>query len=113
MDTGTDGPAKRGRPAGSLNKTSMDMPLGNGVLFEDNGCQYSPTCLTCPLPQCKYDVYTSPTAAAKLRRKDVANSDACVIPLLWIGLSTKEIAERAGVAVRTVYRVMARHKEPD
>ena len=23
--------------------------------YEDTGCEVSPSCLTCPLPQCKYD----------------------------------------------------------
>ena len=30
MDTGTDGATRRGRPVGSLNTISMDMPLDNG-----------------------------------------------------------------------------------
>jgi len=66
--------------------------------YQDRGCDVSPTCLACPLPQCRYDMrhgLSSMQSAERKRR---------VAKMLDDGANVGEIAAALGVATRTVYR---------
>ena len=74
--------------------------------YEDTGCEVSPSCLNCPLPQCKYD---DPVWFQRYRRmgRDMKvwrtiNSES---------LTAEEAARRFSVTVRTVFRIMRRCRE--
>jgi hypothetical protein len=93
----------------------MSKPLFAGVMldavpemyhYEDTGCEVSPSCLNCPLPQCKYD---DPVWFQRYRRmgRDMKvwrtiNSES---------LTAEEAARRFSVTVRTVFRIMRRCRE--
>ena len=64
----------------------------------DDGCEFSASCLTCPLPECKWDDPTiTRTFMAVARALEVRQ-------LIREGLSSEEIAARLGVSARTVQR---------
>ena len=74
--------------------------------YEDTGCEVSPSCLNCPLPQCKYD---DPVWFQRYRRMGrymkgwrTINSES---------LTAEEAARRFSVTVRTVFRIMRRCRE--
>jgi hypothetical protein len=74
--------------------------------YEDTGCEVSQSCLNCPLPQCKYD---DPLWYQKHRR---LAKDLKVLSVMRIeGLSVEEAAERFGVTVRTIFRIMRRCRD--
>ena len=68
--------------------------------YEDDGCEISPSCLSCPLPKCKYDDPGWVTRARKAARA------AKIRSLYAQGLSQKEVARRVGVSKRTVLRTL-------
>lgn len=59
-----------------------------------------PSCLTCPLPQCRYDM-ESKQAAMLLRDRPVAD-------LLAGGRSAEDVAAALGISRRSVYRAKRR-----
>ena len=61
-----------------------------GSLFDDKGCEAAPSCLACPLPQCKDDDPRWYNRLVK-RRQD-----------------QELVAAQFGVTVRTVFRVQER-----
>lgn len=69
--------------------------------YRDDGCEVSPSCLACPLPECKYD---SPEAIVRAR-KEARNR--VVMELRANGIPPSEIAKQLGVAERTVFRDIA------
>ncbi len=74
--------------------------------YEDTGCEVSPSCLDCPLPQCKYD---DPTWFQRHRR--IARDLKVWSTMQSEGLTVEEAAERFSVTVRTVFRIMRRCRE--
>ncbi len=76
--------------------------------YEDTGCEVSASCLTCPLPQCKYD---DPVWFQRHRR--MARDLRVWSAIRSEGLSVEEAAERFSVTVRTVFRVIRRCREAD
>jgi hypothetical protein len=74
--------------------------------YEDTGCEISPACLSCPLPQCKYD---DPVWFQKHRR--IARDLKMWSAIRAEGLSVEEAADRFSVTVRTVFRIMQRCRE--
>ena len=74
--------------------------------YEDTGCEVSPSCLNCPLPQCKYD---DPGWFQKHRR--IARDLRVWSTMRSEGLSVEEVAEHFSVTVRTVFRIMRRCRE--
>ena len=65
-----------------------------------DGCDVAPHCLSCPLPQCKYD------DPAELRRMRRAERAAAIDARIASGMSAREIAADDGINVRTVYRTL-------
>ena len=76
--------------------------------YEDTGCEVSPSCLSCPLPQCKYD---DPGWFQKHRR--MARDLKVWSTIQSGGLSVEEAAARFSVTVRTVFRIMQRCREAE
>ena len=74
--------------------------------YEDTGCEVSPSCLNCPLPQCKYD---DPVWFQRYRRM---GRDMKVWRTIDSeSLTAEEAARRFSVTVRTVFRIMRRCRE--
>lgn len=71
--------------------------------YEDTGCEVSPSCLSCPLPQCKYD---DPVWFQQHRR--MARDLKVWSTMQSEGLNVEEAADRFSVTVRTVFRIMRR-----
>ncbi len=68
--------------------------------YRDNGCDVSPSCLTCPLPRCRYEEPGGLRALLnKTRDEQIVNQRASGVPVA-------ELATRFGVSRRTVFRVL-------
>lgn len=65
-----------------------------------DGCQHSPSCLTCPLPQCKYDV--------QYYRPHPRQAEA--FKLVNQGILVRHAAEAVGVSERAVHRWLAKER---
>ena len=76
--------------------------------YEDTGCEVSPSCLNCPLPQCKYD---DPDWFQRHRR--FARDLRMWSTIQLEGLSAQEAADRFSVTVRTVFRIIQRCREAE
>ena len=74
--------------------------------YEDTGCEVSPSCLTCPLPQCKYD---DPVWFQKYRR--MSRDLKVWNTMQGEGLTADQAAERFSVTVRTIFRIMRRCRD--
>lgn len=73
------------------------------MAFRDTGCDVHPACLTCPLPQCRYD------EPGWRQREERLERDAEIARMrARHGLSVEELAARFGVSTRTVHRVLSR-----
>ena len=69
--------------------------------YRDDGGEISPTCLRCPLPQCKYD---DPRWFLRERRKE---RDRLVLEVKEReSLSVDEVAHRFVLSRRTVFRIL-------
>jgi hypothetical protein len=70
--------------------------------YSDSGCDLYPSCLSCPLPRCRYD---DPGGAAAMLR---TGRNAAIARLASRdGLTVEELARAFGVSRRTVFRVLA------
>lgn len=67
------------------------------IHYRDDGCSIAPSCLSCPLPACRYDL-PAKQAGALLRA-------AWVRGLMRRGLTTDEIAAELNTSRRSVYRL--------
>ena len=76
--------------------------------YEDTGCEISPSCLTCPLPQCRFD---DPIWFQQQRR--LAKDFRVWNTIQSEGLTAEEAAERFSVTVRTIFRIMRRCREAE
>ena len=71
--------------------------------YHDDGCEVSPSCLKCPLPQCKHD---DPNWLQRQRQKE--RDRGVVASLREDGLSVPEVAARFELSQRTVFRILKR-----
>ena len=69
--------------------------------YRDEGCDLFASCLTCPLPRCRYDV---PGGARTLLNR-VRDEEIRQLRL-ELGLPVDEIARRYRVSGRTVFRIL-------
>ena len=74
--------------------------LSDDVEWRDEGCEFFPSCLNCPLPRCVED---EPRGQQRLR---MAARKRRMAELRRRGKSVKEIAELFGVSRRTVQRAL-------
>jgi hypothetical protein len=71
--------------------------------YRDEGCDFHPSCLTCPLPRCRYDEPGGVRALLNLGR------DREIFHLRRRqGLAVETLARRYGVSRRTVFRILQR-----
>ncbi len=69
--------------------------------YADNGCNLYPSCLTCPLPKCRYD---DPGGASAMLR---TGRDASIARLAdQAGTTVDTLARQFGVSRRTIFRVL-------
>lgn len=68
--------------------------------YRDEGCQLSPSCLSCPLPRCRYDEPESRRDPGKELR------DRAIRNLHRSGIGAPELASRFGLSKRSVYRIL-------
>lgn len=71
--------------------------------YADTGCDWHPTCLTCPFVRCRYDEDTG-----AVKRHAGRQRDRRIVDLQRRGKTINVIAARFGVSRRTVFRVLAR-----
>lgn len=83
-------------------KAADDLP--ENTWYRDTGCSVSPSCLNCPLEQCRYDV---PNGLITLKRYA---RDAEAVQLMQSGLTIEEIADRMHLTQRTVWRATQRYR---
>jgi hypothetical protein len=75
--------------------------LPEHTTFRDTGCSVSPSCLTCPLPRCRYDLKNGVASIRTDVRADEARR------LKAEGWGIKAIAMQMGVTRRSVFRWFA------
>ena len=81
---------------------SIDL-LPEAFPYRDNGCEVSPSCLSCPLPKCKYDDPGWLIRARRAKRdQDVLTAHRCQES------TTVELTRRFHVSQRTIHRILAR-----
>ena len=68
-------------------------------IYRDTGCELAPACLSCPLPQCKYDM-------PFLISTEKANRNRTIVELTGKGLRIIDIAREAGCNEKTVRLVL-------
>ena len=68
--------------------------------YRDNGCDVHPSCLTCPLPRCRYE---EPGGLRALLNK---TRDKRIVAQRATGVPVAELAARFSVSRRTVFRVL-------
>src|SRR5712692_3597465 len=68
--------------------------------YRDDGCEVSPSCMSCPLPRCRYD------EPGGLRGLVNSYRDGQMLELRLKGAPVEALAERFGVSRRTVFRIL-------
>jgi len=69
--------------------------------YNDEGCEFSDSCLNCPLPMCVHD---EPGGRQRLLKR--WRAEEMVRLFVVEGKSTKELAQIFGISLRTAQRVM-------
>ena len=80
--------------------------------YPDNGCWASLTCLTCPLPKCKYDM----TLSEVIRYRSLIKGEPTITERVTMlenqgkarHVAVTIVAKEEGVATRTIHRWMDR-----
>ena len=97
----------RARESAKTNTTGHEAEYHENKYHEDKGCEASPSCLTCPLPQCKHD---DPSSFLKFKQ---AKKDLSIFNAMQAeNLTVEEAAERFSTTTRTVLRILRRSPEP-
>ena len=95
----------------SMRPTGHEMNL---EIMPDTGCQYSPSCLACPLPVCKYDNPGLEIHLARgqswVRVEKLKAKDREIMDALGQGVTHVVAAKMFGVTARTIARVSARNR---
>lgn len=68
--------------------------------YRDDGCDVHPSCLSCPLPRCRYEEPGGLRALLNEAR------DREIVELRSRGVSVAELASRFAVSRRTIFRVL-------
>ena len=69
-------------------------------------CEVAPSCLNCPLPQCKYDQRADKLTLERWRR-----DQEIALEIQREGLTHLDAAKRFGVAPRTIARIVVRYRK--
>ena len=87
----------RGVPSGIDRLTAK----GLDKMAKNTGCELHNDCLTCPLPQCQYDVHgPGRNVLRRQEREELIKQKHC-------SESMEEIADELGVSTQTVRRALA------
>ena len=93
-------------------RTQLKLPLSAGkgrvradalpefTRYRDDGCDVHHSCLSCPLPRCRYE------EPGGLRALLNETRDQQILELRAEGVPVGELADRFGVSRRTVFRVL-------
>ena len=95
-------------PAGALLDDENDTNYYRGVVA-DHGCEFSPSCLTCPLRVCKHDDVL--VANQAVREVNDAKRGKLYFDMLETDdhvVAIKKACEVYGITDRTMYRVLRR-----
>tara|TARA_B110000438_G_scaffold147855_1_gene142416 strand:- start:8511 stop:8849 length:339 start_codon:yes stop_codon:yes gene_type:complete len=76
--------------------------FSNKEVIYDDGCEYSNSCLDCPLPLCKYDDPILDNSKSKINRNTL------IFSMKKTNLSNKKIATILKISTRTVHRVLTK-----
>ena len=76
--------------------------------YHDTGCEVSPSCLQCPLPQCKYD---DPLWYQQLKRQ--GRDQEILVAHAEEGATVFKLAERFQLSPRTIHRALRRVQMPE
>ena len=96
---------------------TIKIVLGEGIsqptVFEDIGCNASPSCLACPLPQCLEDLVLTPGARvrAETKSRDVTKVQDFKTALQTMNrlAAARFVAKKHGVTIRTGHRILLRN----
>ena len=80
--------------------------LPENVHYNDTGCEVSASCLTCPLPKCKYD---DPGWYQQFRQE---NRDEEILAVYQGGMTVFQVADHFRVSPRTIHRSLRRMRVP-
>ena len=79
--------------------------------YRDDGCDVSPSCLVCPLPQCRYDSDASGNRNW-LQQERRTERDSRVLHVRRTERATVvELARRFAISQRTVHRILSRAQD--
>lgn len=86
-----------GDPEGRSHQFPENM-IGKGY-YRDSGCELAPSCIRCPLPQCKYDLPHGPEVLKK-RNREIYRLVADE------GRRAEDVAVEYNISKRTVHRAV-------
>jgi hypothetical protein len=87
-----------------LTDSELDLPPEH-CYYQDNGCEFADSCLSCPFPEC---IYAQPGGKQRWLR---GLRDKEVLRLFTTqGKTTKDLALMFGVSRRTIQRTLKRAK---
>lgn len=72
-----------------------------GAQYEDTGCEFSPTCLSCTLPKCKYDM-----TVAEFRSIPRLLRDRQIAAAYAAGEGVTSLRRRYKLSARSIYRII-------
>ncbi len=76
---------------------------------DDDGCEVSPSCLICPLPECKYD---NPVAFQVWKRGEDRKEKGAIALKMWEErIPLMQIGRELQMSARTVSRVIDEEKD--
>jgi DNA-binding IclR family transcriptional regulator len=81
--------------------------LPEHVQYRDDGCEVSPSCLTCPLPVCRYEVRGGLAALQRGPR------DAELLDAHRKGAAIDSLCRQFHVSRRTVFRILAAARQAE
>ena len=81
--------------------------LPENMSYRDTGCEVSASCLTCPLPQCKYD---DPLWYQQYRRQ--GRDQLILAAHKGEGANVFDLAQRFELSPRTIHRALRRLRMP-
>ena len=72
--------------------------------YRDDGCNYHPSCLTCPFEKCRYDLRGGERISNMARNAEI-------LAMYAANVDPDEITIRCNISRRTLYRVVAAARE--
>jgi hypothetical protein len=91
-----------------MDDTPLTLPsridaLPEYVDYQDTGCDLYASCLSCPLPRCRYD---DPGGAPAMLR--TGRDEAILRYAQRDGITVENLAQMFGLSRRTIFRVLAK-----